>query len=216
MATDVVQTIVDWIGMLPAFWVYAVFFAICYLENVVPPIPGDVLLAFGGYLAAAGLLSGGWLWLLSVVASVIGFMNMYWLGKKLGDHIDQHGEGHFLMRFIDYRYFRKARMWMYRYGYGVILANRFLAGTRTVISFTAGGAGLRAGWTSLNAFISSALWNFILIGAGWLVRDNWLVIGDYLSVYGQAILGILALIIAGRIFWVYKYRNKHDNSNANE
>lgn len=216
MAQEVVQTIVDWISVMPVFWIYATFFAICYLENVVPPIPGDILLAFAGYLSAAGLLSGGWLWVLSVVASVIGFMNMYWIGRKFGDHVDQHKEAHFLMKFIDYRYFRTARVWMYRYGYGVILMNRFLAGTRTVISLTAGGAGLKPGWTMINATISSAAWNLILIGGGWLVRDNWQVIGEYLSVYGQAILGLIFLLVAGRLIWVFRQRKIEAGKNEIE
>ncbi|HCD51249.1 MAG TPA: DedA family protein, partial [Balneolaceae bacterium] len=138
MADDLIKTIVDWISMVPPLGIYLIFFGIAYLENLIPPMPGDVLLAFAGYLAAEGLLSIGLMWFITVVASVLGFMNMYWLGTKLGDQVLENRESHFLLRFINLRYFRKGRIWMYRYGQWVVFANRFLAGTRSVISLTAG------------------------------------------------------------------------------
>jgi membrane protein DedA with SNARE-associated domain len=202
MADQVVQTIVDWISMVPPVGIYFIFLAICYLENVIPPVPGDVLLAFGGYLAAEGLLSISILWIISVLASVVGFMNMYWLGHKFGGHIDEHQDAHFLMRFINYRYFRKGKVWMYKYGQWVVLANRFLAGTRSVIALTAGGASLKLRYTIMNSFLSSALWNSLLLWAGWFVKDNWKVIGHYLSTYGKVILIGISILILGRILWV--------------
>ena len=105
MADDLIKTIVDWISMVPPLGIYLIFFGIAYLENLIPPMPGDVLLAFAGYLAAEGLLSIGLMWFITVVASVLGFMNMYWLGTKLGDQVLENRESHFLLRFINLRYF---------------------------------------------------------------------------------------------------------------
>jgi membrane protein DedA with SNARE-associated domain len=42
------------------------------------------------------------------------------------------------MRFIDMKYFERGRRWMQKWGQWVIVANRFLAGTRSVIAITAG------------------------------------------------------------------------------
>lgn len=206
MADQVIQTIVDWISVVPPAGIYLIFLAICYLENLIPPVPGDVLLAFGGYLAAEGLVSLPLLWIISVIASVVGFMNMYWLGHKFGGHIDEHKDAHFLMKFVNYRYFRKGKIWMYTYGQWVVLANRFLAGTRSVIALTAGGSSLNVGFTVMNSFISSALWNTILLGSGWFVKDNWQIIGRYLSAYGKVILIGICILILGRILWVKVFR----------
>ncbi len=204
MADQVVQTIIDWISIVPPIGVYLIFTLVAYLENVLPPVPGDVLLAFGGYLAAEGLLSLPLIWVLTVLASVVGFMNMYWIGYKLGGQIEEKKDGHILLRFINYRYFRKGKIWMYKYGQWVIFGNRFLAGTRSVISLTAGMAHLKISYTVVNSLISSALWNSILLFMGWFIRDNWHVIGGYLSTYGKVILVCIGLLIIVKLMWSKK------------
>ena len=49
MAEQFVQETVQFINTLPPSSIYLVFFLVAYVENIVPPIPGDVLVAFGGY-----------------------------------------------------------------------------------------------------------------------------------------------------------------------
>tara|TARA_Y100001935_G_scaffold197823_1_gene166057 strand:+ start:21000 stop:21638 length:639 start_codon:yes stop_codon:yes gene_type:complete len=212
MADDLIKTIVDWISMVPPLGIYLIFFGIAYLENLIPPMPGDVLLAFAGYLAAEGLLSIGLMWFITVVASVLGFMNMYWLGTKLGDQVLENRESHFLLRFINLRYFRKGRIWMYRYGQWVVFANRFLAGTRSVISLTAGMSHLKLSPTVINSFISSAFWNAILLAGGWMVRDNWHIIGNYLSTYGKVILIGIGILILARLIWAKFYQKEQEEA----
>ncbi len=212
MADQIVQTIIDWISGFPPIGIYLIFTLIAYLENVLPPVPGDVLLAFSGYLAAEGLLSLPLIWGLTVLASVVGFMNMYWIGYKLGGQIEEKKEKHFLLRFINYRYFRKGRIWMYKYGQWVIFGNRFLAGTRSVISITAGVSHLKVSYTILNSFISSALWNAALLLMGWIIRDNWQLIGGYLSAYGKVILVCIGVSIIARFLWVKITKTVSKNS----
>ncbi len=69
---------------LPPSSIYLVFFLVAYVENIVPPIPGDVLVAFGGYLAAESVIGLVPVLLLTTIASVIGFMSMYWIGSRWG------------------------------------------------------------------------------------------------------------------------------------
>lgn len=201
MADQVIQSTIEWIGILPPIGVYFLFTLISYLENVLPPIPGDVLIAFSGYLAAEGLLSLPLIWILTVLASVIGFMNMYWIGAKLGGQINEKKDDHLLLKFINYQYFTKGKIWMNKYGQWVIFGNRFLAGTRSVISLTAGMSHLKVSTTILNSLISSMLWNAALLIMGWLVRDNWHIIGGYLSSYGKVILVCISTIIISRYLW---------------
>ncbi|MEO1022836.1 MAG: DedA family protein [Bacteroidota bacterium] len=208
MADQIVQYVVEWVSAASPLVIYLVFFAIAYLENVVPPVPGDILVAFGGYLAATGIIGLFPLWLLTVVASVLGFMNMYWLGRTWGLQIQNNRDSHFILRFIDYSYFRKGKLWMKKYGQGAILLNRFLAGTRSVISLTAGMTHLPAPRTAVSSFISSALWNGVLIGFGWFVQDNWKMIGGVLSRYGSVILVVIAIAVLGRWIWVKFYKKK--------
>lgn len=204
MFEELTHQLVEWMSLLGPVGIYLVFTIIAYLENVVPPLPGDVLLAFGGYLSAEGLIGLFPLWALTVLASVMGFMNMYWIGHKLGNQISANQHGHFLLRFVNYKYIERGKKWMAKYGQWVVVGNRFLAGTRSVISLTAGMSNLNIPRTVANALLSSMLWNGVLLAAGWFIRDNWEVIGDYLSNYGKAILLGLALVVLVRFLWVRK------------
>jgi len=211
MIDQFIQQLVEWVSVFPAEGVYAFFFIIAYLENVIPPIPGDILVAFGGYLAAATIISAPLLIMLTTIASVLGFMNMYWFGGKWADVIEKKEKTHWLLRFFDYKYFEKGKSWMNRWGQGVILANRFLAGTRSVISLMAGFYKLSPKWTVINSALSSIIWNSLLVYFGWLVNENWQIIGSYLSTYSQIIIGLLLTAILGRIGW-YVYHRKKSNS----
>ncbi|MAO65331.1 MAG: DedA family protein [Balneola sp.] len=208
MADQIIQNIVEWISMVPPVSIYLIFFGIAYIENIIPPMPGDVLVAFGGYLAAEGVIKIFPVLSLTVVASVAGFMTMYWFGHKWGAQIEENRHSHFILRFIDYKYFARGKKWMKRWGQGVVFANRFLAGTRSVISLTAGMSNLKITPTILNSFISSVLWNSLLLGAGWLVRDNWKIIGEYLSNYGKIILVLVMIFVAIKVYIWHRQSRK--------
>ncbi len=210
MVDQFIQEAVQFINTLPPLSIYLVFFFVAYVENILPPIPGDVLVAFGGYLAAESVIGLVPVLLLTTIASVIGFMNMYWIGSRWGTLIQQKKKQFWLLRFIPLKYINKVRSWMQRWGMGVVLANRFLAGTRSVISITAGLSHTRVSSTIFYSTLSSILWNGILLGFGWIVHENWLLIGEYLSIYGRIILTAIVIFVAIRLI-VYYYNKQSPN-----
>lgn len=201
-----VQEFVNWILTLSPVYIYLIFTLVAYAENILPPIPGDVLVAFGGYLAAEQIIHFTPVLLITTVASVFGFMSMYAIGWYFGERIEQERSSFWLMRFIDVKYFDKINGWMSRWGQGVILANRFLAGTRSAISLVSGMTKTKVYSTIISSFISSILWNTILLLFGWVVHENWQIIGHYLNVYGWVILIMISILIIARI--VYKTLQK--------
>jgi len=203
-----IYDLVDWVLTLSPMSIYAIFALIAYLENVVPPIPGDLLVVFGGYLAAEQLVSFNGMLLITTIASVVGFMNMYGIGYYFGDKIEAQRKDFWLMKIVDVKYFDRGKRWMQRWGQGVILANRFLAGTRSVISVTAGLTQTKVWPTIFSATVSSFIWNFILLGLGWIVHENWKVIGHYLNLYGWFILILLAVLISGKL--IYDWQSKKE------
>lgn len=195
------EQIVDWILTLSPLSIYSIFFLIAYVENIIPPLPGDVLVAFGGYMAAEQIIGFVPVLIITTVASVLGFMNMYLFGKYFGDRIEIQRRRFWLMRFIDIKYFDRGKRWMHNWGQGVILANRFLAGTRSVIALTAGITKTNVYSTMLSSFVSSLVWNFILLMLGWIVYENWAVIGEYLNIYGRVILILIVVAVGVRYFY---------------
>lgn len=199
MEQQFVNEMVQWVETLPPFSIYLVFFLVAYFENIIPPIPGDVLVAFGGYLAAVSVIHFIPVYLLTVIASVAGFMSVYWLGFHWGERIENNPEKFWLLRFIPLKYINKVRGWMAHWGQGVIVANRFLSGARSVISLTAGISHTRKSRTVISSTISSLLWNALLLTLGYIVQQNWKIVGHYLAVYGRIIVGLILLLIVVRL-----------------
>lgn len=206
-----VQQIVEWIQTLSPVSIYLIFTVVAYAENILPPIPGDVLVAFGGYLAAEHIINFVPVLIFTTVASVFGFMSMYAIGWYFGDRIEQERNRFWLMRFIDVKYFDKINRWMGRWGQGVILANRFLAGTRSAISLASGMTKTKVYSTVISSFISSILWNTVLLSFGWVVHENWQIIGHYLNVYGWIILILLSVLIIARVVYKSLHKEKEES-----
>lgn len=200
--------IIEWIFTLSAMSIYSIFFLVAYLENVIPPIPGDLLVAFGGYLAAEQMVGFTNLLILTTIASVLGFMTMYGIGSFWGYRIDEHRDKFWLMRIIDVKYFDRGKRWMQKWGQWAIITNRFLAGTRSVIALTAGIYRTKVNYTIISATVSSFLWNTILLGFGWLVHENWHVIGDYLGIYGWIILILIVIAVIARFAYMWIHQKK--------
>ncbi|MER3457615.1 MAG: DedA family protein, partial [Chloroflexota bacterium] len=61
-------------------------------------------------------------------------MTAYWAGRYFEGHVI---EGRF-SRFLPMSAITRVEAMFRKYGYGVIIANRFLGGTRAIVSFFAG------------------------------------------------------------------------------
>lgn len=201
MIEQFTQDFISWLTNLPAISIYGVLFAIAYLENIVPPIPGDLLIVLAGYLAAEGIILLAPVLALTTIGSVFGFMTLFTLGWLWGDEIKLKRHKFWLFKYVQMKYYARVRSWMRRWGQGVVLANRFLAGTRSIVSLTAGIVQTRIDYTIASSFISSLLWNAVLLGLGWIIQENWEIIGRYLNIYGRSVLVLLILIVILRIVW---------------
>lgn len=212
MFEEYLASLIDWIYSLPLISIYLIFLAISYGENVFPPIPGDLLIVFGGYIAVEQVVSFNVLLWITTFGSVLGFMTLYYVGYRLGDEIRTRNSRLGLLKYLDRKYLDKAELWMYRWGQGVILANRFLAGTRSIISLTAGISRTKVGRTIVSASISAFLWNLILLTAGWYIGENWQSIKYYLNVYGTTILILIVLLVGIKLLLRYRKKKKQKGS----
>lgn len=197
---DLFSDFFAWMEALPPGWAYVMLFAIAYGENVFPPIPGDMIIVFGGYLVGVGTLSFPVVVFLATLGGALGFMSVYALGRRMGEAVLDPGR----FRWLPAAQVAKAQAWLRRWGYGVVVANRFLTGARSVISLAVGMARMNAWKTALCATISAFVWTGTIVYAGYAVGDNWRVIADYLRSYGRAVLlavGLLVVVQVGRWYW---------------
>ena len=202
-----VRAFAEWMSALPPGWIYAVVFAISYGENVVPPIPGDVAIVVAGSLVGLGLVAVGPTLLLAVLGSVLGFMTVYALGRRLGEAVHDPAR----LRWIPRGPVARADRWLGRWGYAVVAANRFLSGGRAVIALLTGSAGLPAGPVAAWASVSALAWTSLLLGGGYLLGSEWARVHAVLRTYGAAVtlgLGLLAAVWLGRTLWRRRSRQE--------
>ena len=192
-----IEQFAAWLGALPPLGIYLVLFAISVGENLVPPIPGDVAVVIAGSLVGFGTIALVPTFAIAVVGSVLGFLAMYVIGRRLGDAIDDPDR----MRWLPSGPVATVEGWLSRWGYGVVAANRFLSGGRSVIALLAGASGLRLPATALWSTVSSLLWTGVLVGAGYAVGSEWDRVLDALRVYGRGVtigLALVGIVVAVR------------------
>ena len=203
------DSIIETLLAMNPLWVYCTVAAIAYVENLLPPFPSDVAIVAAGSLIGFGAIDFGPLLLITTVGSTLGFVTMYRIGDWFGDKILEMGR----IPFIPIENVHKVERWFRRYGYWVIIANRFLAGTRAVVSFFAGMSELSLWKTSVLSFVSALMWNTILILAGKALGDNWSSVAFYLETYSKGVT-LAVLIIALVVIARYLYKNQQSQKSS--
>jgi membrane protein DedA with SNARE-associated domain len=181
----------QWMQTVAPIWVYLSLLVVSYLENVLPPIPGDIVIVFGGYLAGVGHVSFPLVVLLGTLGGVAGFMTVFSVGYRFGDAAMDPDR----LRWMPKRRIYRAREWLLRWGYLLVAVNRFLSGLRSVISLTVGAAHMDPLKTTLFSLVSALIWTVLLTYAGLVLGENWSHVGVFLTRYGKVIIGTILVVV---------------------
>jgi len=196
------------ISQVDPIWVYLIIFLIAFIENIFPPSPSDIVVVFGGALASID--RGNFFLALNAATfgSTLGFITVYTIGNWFGKRILEEGK----IKFFPREQVLRMEGWFNKYGYWLIVANRFLAGTRAVVSFFAGVSHLEPYKTTLLSFVSSLAWYTILVYAGYSMGKNWKDIEHYLERYSEIATGLvlLVMLIGVTIYFIKKKKSKHN------
>lgn len=191
------DSFLQFIKGIDSAYLYPALFVSAVLENLIPPIPGDTVTLFGAYLVGIGQLHFSGVFAATALGNFTGFMILFFLGRFLEKEF-------FLNR--NFRYFPKegllkAEQWFQKFGYMIILFNRFLSGARSVISIFSGISELKTGKVALYCMISCLVWNGMLVYAGYKAGKNWEAITVFLKQYNKI---VLIIIIAGVTIFALK------------
>lgn len=198
--------IISYIGTLDPTLIYLVLFFFAFIENIFPPSPSDFVVLFVATLIAKSTLGFIPILLITSIGSGVGFIVMYLIGEFFGEKILRKGR----FKFIKKESLNKADLFFHKYGYNIILINRFLPGTRAVVSFFCGVHRLKPARTFVYAAVSSFFWNALLIFLGIKLGENLELVDSYLSQYSHIILILTALILTFVLikFWMKKRKSK--------
>lgn len=189
---------------------YLILLVSAFVENTLPPIPGDTVTVIGAYLITIGKLGFWGVYISTTVGSILGFFTMYLLGLKFGRSFLN---SKFKEKIFNANQIKKVELWFGKYGYWVITANRFLSGTRSVISLFAGFFHLRWYWVLLLSSISALIWNGLLISAGYALGSKWEQIFGILSNYNKVVIVITVVLIG--YFLLRRWKKKRNQSSQN-
>ena len=191
----------DWVQDLLGGGSYLVLLALVALENLVPPIPSEIVLPFAGALVADDALWYPGAVLAATVGSLLGALVLYGVGRYGGRPlIYRHGR---ILRLTE-RDLDRADAWFDARGWWIVLFGRLIPGVRSVVSVPAGASEMPLAVFIGLTTLGSLVWNAALIGAGWALGANWeqasAVIEDYKAV-AYAAVGVAALLF---VLWVVR------------
>ena len=165
------------------------------LENLFPPIPSEVILPLAGFTSSQGELSlvGVILW--TILGSVVGALALYGLGAALGiRRLKAIAER---LPLVDAGDIEDTERWFDRHGTKAVFFGRMLPIFRSLISIPAGIERM-----PLPVFLGlttagSAIWNTVLVGAGYLLGENWHVVEQYTGI----LQWIVIAGVVGAVAW---------------
>ena len=166
-----------------------------FLENVLPPIPSEVILPFAGFTAQQGDLSAIGAWMAASIGSLAGALFLYGVGWSIGEErLRELSRKRWFVLFGE-KDFERGRTFFDRHGSAVVFFARFIPLVRSVVSVPAGIERMPILRFTLLTLAGSAIWNGVFIGLGWVLGDNWDVVEGYMGPLSYLVVALLAIAV---------------------
>jgi len=145
-------------------------FVIVLLEYLnLPGFPAGIIMPLAGIMAAKGNIHFFWVMVITVSAGLLGSLLLYALGRKGGEL--------FLNAYIRRFPKQKAALeknleWVRQKGCLGVFLGKLLPMIRTIVSIPAGVVKMNLGRYVLSSTCGIIIWNFVFVGAGYLLGDK--------------------------------------------
>lgn len=179
---------------------YAGIFILMMLESMLLPIPSEITMPFGGFLAQQGHLSFWLVVLTGAVANLAGSLVAYAIGYFLEERIiltlvKRYGK---FILISEHEYLR-AIDWFKKYGNPIAFFSRLLPAVRTFISLPAGLAEMNIVKFSAYTFLGSFVWSAFLTWIGYFLGTKWNSWEPYFKKFQYL---IIMLIVLGILWYI--------------
>jgi membrane protein DedA with SNARE-associated domain len=177
------------------------------LENLVPPVPSELVLTMAGYLAGDGRMNVVLVVVAATIGSVVGALILYWLGRVVGEErlrrwLDR-------IPLVDADDLDQADRWFERHAWSAVLFGRMVPVVRSLVSIPAGANHMPVGRFLTFTAIGSGVWNSLFVGAGFALGTQWEQVDRYARWFDYAILAFFVVAIT---WWVVKKVRKRRSS----
>ena len=194
---------------------YGAIALVMLLENVVPPIPSEVVMPLAGFLIQQGKLQ----LLPTVLAGLLGTVLGAWFWYGIGRMINEQRLENWLRRHGRWLGLRpedlaRSRRWFNSHGVAVVFWGRVIPGIRTFVSLPAGielmPQPLFLAWTTAG----SLLWILLLTLAGQALGSGYTSVAESLKPFSAVLTVVLGFALLTGVCWVglrlLRARNRAD------
>lgn len=207
MENFIIQIIENWgylgVGLLIA------------IENIFPPIPSELILAFGGFMTTKTVLNEVGVILSATIGSTVGAIVLYLIGRILNkERLEKIVSGKIgkVLR-LKPEDIEKADKWFDTKGQKTVFICRFIPIVRSLISIPAGMSEMKIWKFLLYTVFGSAIWNTVLVLLGKKLGDSWETVVNVFNEFSHIILIILIILCIVGIWWFYN-KKKTENKNT--
>jgi membrane protein DedA with SNARE-associated domain len=194
--TEMLEELSNWAADVVEALGYLGVALLVAIENVFPPIPSEVVLGLAGYTASRGDASVVGMIVAATIGSVVGAWVLYGFSAAVGP---------VRLRAIVIRYGKwigfgeadldRAEGWFDRRSQLAVLICRCIPLIRSVISIPAGLRRMPLRTFTIYTLIGSLIWNTLLVGAGYLLGDQWEKVLDVTEPFQNIVIAVIALLI---------------------
>ncbi len=195
MLEDIVQYLVQTIGSMGYFGIFALMF----LESSFFPFPSEVVMIPAGFLAYKGDMNLIAVILAGVAGSLSGAWFNYILASKFGRK--------FLLKIMKKERVDKLEQFFENHGHISTFTGRLIPGIRQYISFPAGLAKMSPLKFSLYTILGAGIWVIVLTLLGYFLGANQELIHKYLKE-----ITIVTLILVALLILIYTVKQKRRQS----
>ena len=193
----------EWVAQLPELAVYIVLMALSALENVFPPVPADVAVVLGAFLAQRGVTSAPVLGLVCWLANTTSAAAMYFYARRRGPRFFESG---WRRRLMPPEAIAAIQTAYERHGVLGIFLSRFLPGVRAAVTPFAGVVGMSPLRALLPAASASAIWYAVLVGFGSFLGLNWETARAMLDDANRVLAAISVVVTVAVVVWLWRRR----------
>jgi membrane protein DedA with SNARE-associated domain len=168
---------IDWLG-----WGYFGIFLLMVLENVIPPVPSELIMSVAGIAAGQGKMDFTLLVLVGTLGCAVG--NLFWfeIGRRFGyERLEPFVRRHGRWLTLEWEDIEKLRRFFDRWGGITVFVFRFMPIGRTMISLPAGLLHMGFWRFLLYTTLGSAVWNALLVGIGYWLGTNFEAIDRWIA-----------------------------------
>lgn len=188
---------------------YAAVFLLMLAESACIPIPSEVIMLFGGALAAGAVPGAHPSLALIVLAGVLGNVAGSYLSWGVGRYAGQPAVRRWGRRIgVREHDIDRATLWFERHGPAAVLFGRIVPVVRTFISLPAGFAGMPAGRFGLYTTLGCIPWTAALGIAGYALGANWQQVANDFHGPTYVIAAVIGVVLVAAVILRVRRRRR--------